>query len=69
MKCKYWVVCLLVALLSGCANGPYYYGGTGYRAYNIGGLPVNGSMGVNFTKNGLMFNPNLMFRPMFRDWR
>ncbi|MHC8297699.1 hypothetical protein [Pseudomonas sp. LB3P58] len=69
MKYQHLIGCLLVVLLSGCANGPYYYGGTGYRAYNIGGLPVNGSMGVNLSKTGLMFNPNVMFRPIFRDWR
>ena len=62
---------LLLAVLSGCATngGPYYYGGTGYRMHNIGGLPVSASLGVNVTPRGLMFNPNIVIRPSYVDWK
>lgn len=62
---------LILALLGGCAtNGmPHYYGGTTYRMHNIGGLPVSGSMGVNITPKGVMFNPNLVLRPVYKDWK
>lgn len=61
----------LIVVLCGCATngGPYYYGGTGYRMHNIGGLPVSGSVGVNVTPNGLMFSPNVVIRPSFYDWK
>lgn len=58
----------LSVLLTGCASGPYYYGGTGYQMHNIGGLPVSGSFGVNMTQGGLMFSPNLVISPSFLDW-
>lgn len=64
---------LVLAVLTGCAtNGtgtPYYYGGTSYRMHNIGGLPVSGSLGVNVTPKGLMFSPNIVIRPTFKDWK
>lgn len=59
----------LVVVLTGCANGPYYYGGTGYRMHNIGGLPVSASFGVNATRTGLMFSPNIVVSPSFLDWK
>lgn len=68
---KLLALSLVLALLGGCATsgGPHYYGGTTYRMHNIGGLPVSGSMGVNVTPKGLMFNPNLVFRPVYKDWK
>lgn len=64
------VLPLMLAVLTGCAanGGPHYYGGTSYRMHNIGGLPVSGSMGVNVTPKGLMFNPNIVIRPVYSDW-
>ncbi|MDP4573490.1 hypothetical protein Q8O96_30940 [Pseudomonas sp. LPH60] len=59
----------LVVFLTGCASGPYYYGGTGYRMHNIGGLPVSGSFGVNVTPGSLMLSPNLVISPSFLDWK
>jgi len=65
------VLPLLLVLLGGCATngGPHYYGGTTYRMHNIGGLPVSGSMGVSVTPKGVMFNPNIVIRPTYKDWK
>lgn len=63
---------LLVAFLTGCATSgtnPYYYGGTSYRMQNIGGLPVSGSVGVSATSGGIMFSPNIVISPTYKDWR
>nr|BCU01112.1 hypothetical protein [uncultured bacterium] len=70
-KLRLVILPLLLAVLCGCATngGPYYYGGTGYRVHNIGGLPVSGSMSVNVTPKGVMFNPNIVIRPTYRDWK
>ena len=70
-KLRLVILPLLLAVLCGCATngGPYYYGGTGYRVHNIGGLPVSGSMSVNVTPKGVMFNPNSVIRPTYRDWK
>lgn len=70
-KLRLVILPLLLAVLCGCATngGPYYYGGTGYRVHNIGGLPVSGSIGVNVTPKGVMFNPNIVIRPTYRDWK
>ena len=70
-KLRLVILPLLLAVLCGCATngGPYYYGGTGYRVHNIGGLPVSGSMSVNVTPKGVMFNPNIVIRPAYRDWK
>lgn len=70
-KLRLVILPLLLAVLCGCATngGPYYYGGTGYRVHNIGGLPVSGSMSVNITPKGVMFNPNIVIRPTYRDWK
>ncbi|MDD5375074.1 hypothetical protein [Acidithiobacillus sp.] len=70
-KLRLVILPLLLAVLCGCATngGPYYYGGTGYRVHNIGGLPVSGSMSVNATPKGVMFNPNIVIRPTYRDWK
>lgn len=70
-KLRLVILPLLLAVLCGCATngGPYYYGGTGYRVHNIGGLPVSGSVGVNVTPNGLMLSPNVVIRPSFYDWK
>ena len=70
-KLRLVILPLLLAVLCGCATngGPYYYGGTGYRVHNIGGLPVSGSMSVNVTPRGLMVSPNIVVRPTFVDWK
>lgn len=70
-KLRLVILPLLLAVLCGCATngGPYYYGGTGYRVHNIGGLPVSGSMSVNVTPKGVMFNPNIVIRPTYHDWK
>lgn len=61
---------LIVTAVSGCAGSPYYYGGTGYRAQtNIGGVPVGGSLGIHATQRGIMFSPQLLLTPAYRDWR
>lgn len=69
MKALRIAVVVVAVMLTGCASGPYYYGGTGYRMHNIGGLPVSGSFGVNVTPGGLMFSPNLVISPSFVDWK
>nr|BCT99761.1 hypothetical protein [uncultured bacterium] len=70
-KLRLVILPLLLAVLCGCATngGPYYYGGTGYRIHNIGGLPVSGSMSVNVTPKGVMLNPNIVLRPSYVDWK
>lgn len=64
------IIALFLSVLGGCATngGPHYYGGISYRIHNIGGLPVSGSVGVNVTPKGLMFNPNIVLRPSYIDW-
>ena len=64
-------IVLLLTVLGGCGtySGPYYYGGTGYRIQNIGGLPISGSLGVSITQHGLMVNPNLAIRPSYINWK
>lgn len=69
MKTLRITLAALVIVLTGCANGPYYYGGTSYRMHNIGGLPVSGSLGMNATSSGLMLSPNIVFSPSFWDWQ
>ena len=70
-KLRLVILPLLLAVLCGCATngGPSYYGGTTYRMHNIAVLPVSGSLGVNVTPRGLMFNPNIMIRPTYTDWK
>lgn len=69
MKTLRITLAALVVALTGCANSPYYYGGTGYRMHNIGGLPISASLGMNATPTGLMFSPNIVVSPSFVDWR
>lgn len=53
---RMFALSLMLVVLSGCASsgGPYYYGGTGYRMHNIGGLPVSGSLGVNVDRKSVV---------------
>lgn len=69
MICRIIGFLLLAASLAGCANGPYYYGGTGYRVHNIAGLPVSGSLGFHASPRGLMVSPNVVISPSFYDWK
>lgn len=69
MKTQCLIVAALALACSGCASGPYYYGGTGYRAHNIAGLPVSGSVSVNASQSGLMINPQLWVNPYYVGWK
>lgn len=66
---RYLTLLLLMVMLAGCAGSPYYYGGTSYRAHNIGGLPVSGSLGVHATPSGFMVSPNIVVSPSYYDWK
>lgn len=66
---RFSALVVLLVVLTGCANSPYYYGGTSYRAHHIGGLPVSGSIGIHATPKGLMFSPNIALSPRYVDWK
>ncbi|MCF3643335.1 hypothetical protein LXM94_25615 [Rhizobium sp. TRM95111] len=64
----------VAAALTGCATGPYYSapyysGSVGYRAHNIGGMPVSGSVGVSASRSGVMVSPNIVISPSYYDWK
>ncbi len=65
----YAVLIMLAGLLGGCASGPYYYGGAGYRVHNIGGLPVSGSVNVTATSTGVMVSPRVYVTPYYKGWK
>lgn len=66
---RFALLMLMVAVVTGCAGSPYYYGGTGYRAQtNIGGVPVGGSLGLHATPSGIMLSPQILLSPAYKTW-
>ena len=58
-------VMVVLVVLAGCAGSANYHGGTSYRANNIAGIPLSGSVSVSVSPGGLSVRPNLYYRPAY----